>query len=95
MEKYLVPGYPEFQVPLRYIEYAVFSFEQNLVQSSRYFNDIENTQYKAPESSARMALLEPLDSEIPAVDIRQVWYRQVQVRICTVVWPAPPLYRIH
>eukprot|EP01052_Picozoa_sp_SAG31_P047731 SAG31_NODE_9685_length_1241_cov_30.396673_1_plen_72_part_00 len=45
MEKYLVPGYPEFQVPLRYIEYAVFSFEQNLVQSSRYFNDIENTQY--------------------------------------------------
>eukprot|EP01052_Picozoa_sp_SAG31_P052658 SAG31_NODE_13100_length_892_cov_1.561160_1_plen_27_part_10 len=27
-----------------------------------------------------MALLEPLDSEIPAVDIRQVWYRQVQVR---------------
>eukprot|EP01052_Picozoa_sp_SAG31_P031480 SAG31_NODE_3339_length_4386_cov_39.128528_9_plen_24_part_01 len=24
-----------------------------------------------------MALLEPLDSEIPAVDIRQVWYRQV------------------
>ena len=51
--------------------------------------------YKAPESSARMALLEPLDSEIAAVDIRQVWYRQVQVRICTVVWPAPPLYRIH
>eukprot|EP01052_Picozoa_sp_SAG31_P032220 SAG31_NODE_3510_length_4179_cov_6.712500_4_plen_25_part_01 len=25
-----------------------------------------------------MALLEPLDSEITAVDIRQVWYRQVQ-----------------
>ena len=45
MEKYLVPGYPEFQVPLRYIEYAVFSLNKNLVQSSRYFNDIENTQY--------------------------------------------------
>eukprot|EP01052_Picozoa_sp_SAG31_P027358 SAG31_NODE_2555_length_5496_cov_13.099314_7_plen_88_part_00 len=63
-----------------------------LILLDRIFDYISSmylgTRVKAPEKQRRRALLEPLELEIPAVDIAQVRYRryrpvqvEVQVRI--------------
>eukprot|EP01052_Picozoa_sp_SAG31_P033528 SAG31_NODE_3804_length_3866_cov_3.183435_1_plen_94_part_10 len=75
---------PNLAYPVRYPGSTKFSTEwDDGLTDLGYYGvgaeprpDTKFKSYKAPESSARMALLEPLDSEIPAVDIRQVWYRQ-------------------